>query len=130
SPATARAFVESPRMLLYATATRDVHGFEPAGDPISLYVCGITPYDAAHLGHAFTYHVFDVITRRLHRAGRRVRSVRNITDVDDDILRTARRRGMDFRMLAAEQVSRFDREMNAVGIMPPSSTPPATDHVA
>jgi L-cysteine:1D-myo-inositol 2-amino-2-deoxy-alpha-D-glucopyranoside ligase len=117
-------------MLLYDTATREVHAFEPAGDPISLYVCGITPYDAAHLGHAFTYHVFDVITRRLQRSGHGVRSVRNITDVDDDILRTARRRGIDFRVLAAEQVSRFDREMAAVGIMPPTSTPSATGHVA
>jgi L-cysteine:1D-myo-inositol 2-amino-2-deoxy-alpha-D-glucopyranoside ligase len=116
-------------MLLYDTAARAVRPFQADGDSVSLYVCGITPYDASHLGHAFTYHVFDVVTRRLAAAGMRVRSVRNVTDVDDDIFRVARQRGVDARELTAEQVARFDREMAAIDILPVAAAPHASDHV-
>ena len=116
-------------MHLYDTAARAVRPFQPGGDPVSLYVCGITPYDAAHLGHAFTYHVFDVVTRRLAAAGNRVRSVRNVTDVDDDIFRVARERGVDPVALTAEQVGRFDREMAAIDILPVAATPFASAYV-
>ncbi len=116
-------------MHLYDTATRAVRPFQPGGDTVSLYVCGITPYDAAHLGHAFTYHVFDVLTRRLAAAGRSVRSVRNVTDVDDDIFRVARERGVDPAALTAEQVARFDREMAAIDILPVTAAPLASQHV-
>jgi L-cysteine:1D-myo-inositol 2-amino-2-deoxy-alpha-D-glucopyranoside ligase len=95
---------------------------------VTLYVCGITPYDAAHLGHAFTYHVFDVITRRLQAEGRRVRSVRNVTDIDDDIFRVARERGVDARNLVALQVSRFNTEMASIDILP-VTVPYASAHV-
>ncbi|HEV7464671.1 MAG TPA: cysteine--tRNA ligase [Candidatus Dormibacteraeota bacterium] len=115
-------------MQLYDTAARTVRPLEPAGDPVTLYVCGITPYDAAHLGHAFTYHVFDVITRRLLAAGRGVRSVRNVTDIDDDIFRVARERGVDARALVAFQVSRFDMEMASIDILP-VTVPYASAHV-
>jgi L-cysteine:1D-myo-inositol 2-amino-2-deoxy-alpha-D-glucopyranoside ligase len=115
-------------MQLYDTAARTVRPLEPAGDPVTLYVCGITPYDAAHLGHAFTYHVFDVITRRLLAAGRRVRSVRNVTDVDDDIFRVARERGVDAQSLVAFQVARFEEEMKRIDILP-VSVPYASQHV-
>ena len=115
-------------MHLYDTAARAVRPFEPAGDTVSLYVCGITPYDAAHLGHAFTYHVFDVVTRRLAAAGRRVRSVRNVTDVDDDIFRVARERGVRPQDLTREQVARFDREMAAIDILPVSAAPLASEY--
>src|SRR5258708_25655461 len=116
-------------MHLYDTAARAVRPFQPSGDPVSLYVCGITPYDAAHLGHAFTYHVFDVVTRRLTAAGIPVRSVRNVTDVDDDIFRVARERGVDRVALPAEQVARFDREMAAIDVLPVAAAPHASQHV-
>ncbi len=115
-------------MQLYDTAARAVRPLEPAADPVTLYVCGITPYDAAHLGHAFTYHVFDVITRRLLAAGRRVKSVRNVTDVDDDIFQVARERGVDASELVAAQVARFDQEMRDIRILP-VSVPYASAHV-
>jgi L-cysteine:1D-myo-inositol 2-amino-2-deoxy-alpha-D-glucopyranoside ligase len=95
---------------------------------VTLYVCGITPYDAAHLGHAFTYHVFDVITRRLLAAGRQVRSVRNVTDIDDDIFRVARERGVDAKELVARQVARFHMEMGSIDILP-VMVPYASEHV-
>jgi L-cysteine:1D-myo-inositol 2-amino-2-deoxy-alpha-D-glucopyranoside ligase len=115
-------------MQLYDTAARAVRPLEPAADPVTLYVCGITPYDAAHLGHAFTYHVFDVITRRLLAAGRQVRSVRNVTDIDDDIFRVARERGIDARELVNLQVSRFDLEIDSIDILP-VTVPYASAHV-
>ncbi|MBV8300945.1 MAG: cysteine--tRNA ligase, partial [Candidatus Dormibacteraeota bacterium] len=102
---------------------------EPRGRRVSLYVCGITPYESAHLGHAFTYHVFDVLTRRLRQTGLDVRSVRNVTDVDDDILRVAVERGIDFRVLTAEQVRRFDDDMTAINLLPVDASPHATAHV-
>jgi L-cysteine:1D-myo-inositol 2-amino-2-deoxy-alpha-D-glucopyranoside ligase len=116
-------------MRLFDTARQAVVPFEPRGDRAGIYVCGITPYDAAHLGHAFTYHVYDVIARRLQADGVTVQSVRNITDVDDDILRVARERGVDFRALARDQVMRFDEDMRDIGLLPVSSAPHATEHV-
>lgn len=117
------------RMRLFDTARQAVVPFEPRGDRVGIYVCGITPYDAAHLGHAFTYHVFDVLTRRLQSAGLSVQMVRNITDVDDDMLRVSRERGVDYRTLAAEQVTRFDTDMAAIGLLPVTSAPRASAHV-
>ena len=116
-------------MQLFDTAARAVRPFQPAGDAVSLYVCGITPYDAAHLGHAFTYHVFDIVTRRLAAAGHTVRSVRNVTDVDDDIFRVSRERGVPHAELVRQQVARFDREMAAIDILPVAAAPHASEHV-
>ena len=98
-----------------------------AGHTIRLYVCGITPYDAAHLGHAFTYVSFDVLVRYLTHLGHRVLHVRNVTDVDDDILRTARERGVDFRELAERETEKFDRELERLGCLPPDAAPRATE---
>ncbi|HEX6539090.1 MAG TPA: cysteine--tRNA ligase [Candidatus Dormibacteraeota bacterium] len=117
-------------MRLFDTARQAVVPFEPRGDRVGLYVCGITPYDSAHLGHAFTYHVYDVITRRLHLDGISVRSIRNITDVDDDILRTARTRGVSYLDLAATEITRFDADMQAINLLPVAAAPRATQHVA
>lgn len=94
-----------------------------------MYVCGITPYEAAHLGHAFTYHVFDVIARRLRSTGVHVQHVRNITDVDDDILRVARKRHMDFRALGDKEVQLFNADMADIDLMPVDDAPRATQHV-
>ena len=110
---------------LHDTATQSVRPLEPRDGSFDIYVCGITPYDSAHLGHAFTYHVFDVIVRRMRAAGVDVRSVRNITDVDDDIFRVARERHMSHRRLVDEQVARFDAEMAEIAVGPVDAMPPA-----
>jgi L-cysteine:1D-myo-inositol 2-amino-2-deoxy-alpha-D-glucopyranoside ligase len=94
-----------------------------------MYVCGITPYDGGHVGHAFTYHTFDLITRRLRSSGITVRSVRNVTDVDDDILRVARERGESFRTLADVETRRFDADMLDLGLLPVDASPRATARV-
>ncbi len=115
-------------MQLFDTRTGDTRQFI-AGHTVRVYVCGITPYDATHLGHAATYVSFDVLLRRLEHAGHTVRYVRNVTDVDDDILRTARERGVDYLELAERETERFDADLVALGCRPPDVAPRATDTV-
>jgi L-cysteine:1D-myo-inositol 2-amino-2-deoxy-alpha-D-glucopyranoside ligase len=116
-------------MRLYDTARRAVVPFEP-GPVVTMYTCGITPYDAAHLGHAAVYLTFDVLQRRLRDLGHETRCVRNVTDVDDDILRKARQLGVHYLDLAAEEMARFDAHMAALGLLPAWSEPRATSAIA
>ncbi|MGH9064816.1 MAG: cysteine--tRNA ligase [Acidimicrobiales bacterium] len=115
-------------MRLHDTARQAVVPFDP-GPVVTLYTCGITPYDAAHLGHAATYLAFDVLQRRLRDRGHETRCVRNVTDVDDDILRKAREMGVHFLDLAAEEMGRFDADMRALGLLPPYREPRATSAI-
>jgi L-cysteine:1D-myo-inositol 2-amino-2-deoxy-alpha-D-glucopyranoside ligase len=116
-------------MRLYDTARREVVDFVPAGDPVRLYVCGITPYDSTHLGHAATYLTYDLLIRRLEELGHEVAQVRNITDVDDSILPKARELGVDYLELAEAEMARFRSDMDALGMRPPASEPRATEAV-
>ncbi len=115
-------------MRLYDTARRAIVPFEP-GPLVTVYTCGITPYDAAHLGHAAVYLTFDILQRRLVDRGHEVRMVRNVTDVDDDILRKARELGVHYLDLAAEEMARFDADMQSLGILPVWSEPRATSAI-
>lgn len=91
------------------------------GPTATLYVCGITPYDATHLGHAATYVAFDVLGRAWRDAGQRVRYASNVTDVDDPLLERATATGVDWRALAAEQVALYAEDMTALGVVPPDA---------
>jgi L-cysteine:1D-myo-inositol 2-amino-2-deoxy-alpha-D-glucopyranoside ligase len=113
---------------LFDTASREIRDFH-AGRTVRLYVCGITPYDSAHLGHAFTYVAFDVLTRFLEHLGHRVVLVRNVTDVDDDILRKAREMGEDYLELGRREVEQFDRDLERLGVRTPDAVPLATQTV-
>ncbi len=115
-------------MRLYDTARRSVVPFE-AGPLVTMYSCGITPYDAAHLGHAAVYLTFDLLQRRLRDLGHETRCVRNVTDVDDDILRKARELGVHYLDLAAEEMARFDADMSALGLLPVDAEPRATSAI-
>ncbi len=115
-------------MRLYETASRMVAPFDP-GPLVTMYTCGITPYDAAHLGHAATYLAYDVLQRRLRDRGHITQCVRNVTDVDDDILRKARQLGVNYLDLAAEEMARFDADMKALGLLPAFSEPRATSAI-
>lgn len=113
---------------LYDTARQRIEPID-AGPVVTLYSCGITPYDAAHLGHAQVYLTFDILQRRLRDLGHETRCVRNVTDVDDDILRKARELGVHYLDLAAEEMARFDRDMGALGLIPCWSEPRATSAI-
>ncbi|MGF1661984.1 MAG: cysteine--1-D-myo-inosityl 2-amino-2-deoxy-alpha-D-glucopyranoside ligase [Kineosporiaceae bacterium] len=106
------------RVLVHDSATS---GAVPAalGDEVRLYVCGITPYDAAHLGHARTYVAFDVLHRVLLDSGRAVHHVQNVTDVDDPLLERAAATGEDWRGLARRQTELFAEQMERLAVLPP-----------
>jgi L-cysteine:1D-myo-inositol 2-amino-2-deoxy-alpha-D-glucopyranoside ligase len=84
-----------------------------------MYVCGITPYDATHLGHANTYLAFDLVNRVWRDMGRTVHYVQNATDVDDPLLERARETGQDWRELADREIELFREDMTALRILPP-----------
>jgi L-cysteine:1D-myo-inositol 2-amino-2-deoxy-alpha-D-glucopyranoside ligase len=114
-------------MHLYNTLTRTLEPFAPASRDVTLYVCGITPYDTTHLGHAFTYTVADVLVRYLESRGHTVRYAQNVTDIDDDILRKAAEAGEDWRALGNRWTAHFIRDMQALNVRPPDYYPRATD---
>jgi L-cysteine:1D-myo-inositol 2-amino-2-deoxy-alpha-D-glucopyranoside ligase len=89
----------------------------------SLYVCGVTPYDSGHMGHAFTFSMFDVLVRFVESSGVRVRYVQNITDIDDPLFERARRDGEDWRLLAERETAVHIRDMTALGWRPPDVMP-------
>jgi L-cysteine:1D-myo-inositol 2-amino-2-deoxy-alpha-D-glucopyranoside ligase len=124
--------VKASLLRLFDTAKRAVVPFEPAAGPggtVTMYTCGITPYDSAHIGHAATYLAYDVLQRRLQDLGYRPMLVRNVTDVDDDILRKARQLGVHYLDLAAEEMARFSADMGALGLLPAASEPRATSAI-
>ena len=102
----------------------------PSGPTASMYTCGITPYDATHLGHAFTYLAFDTLTRVWLDAGIDVRTAMNSTDIDDPLLERAARDGVDWRELAERQQQLFREDMEALRILPPDSWVAVTERIA
>ena len=115
-------------MRLYDTARRAVVAFEPP-EHVLMYTCGITPYDATHLGHAATYLAYDVLQRRLIDLGHRVTCVRNVTDVDDPLFAKARQLGVHYLDLAAEEEARFDADMDALNTLPVAVRPRASSAI-
>ena len=115
-------------MRLYDTARREIVPFE-CGETVLMYTCGITPYDATHLGHAFTFISYDVLQRRLIDAGHQVKCVRNVTDVDDPLFAKARELGVHYLDLAAREEARFERDMVALNALPVHSTPRASSAI-
>ncbi|MFZ9231158.1 MAG: cysteine--tRNA ligase [Ilumatobacteraceae bacterium] len=115
-------------MRLYDTARREVVPFEP-GHRVLMYTCGITPYDATHIGHAATFITYDVLQRRLIDLGHEIRCVRNVTDVDDPLFAKARELGVHYLDLAAGEEARFERDMEALNALPVHSTPRASSAI-
>ena len=101
------------------TATGDLVEITGADGVVGLYVCGITPYDATHLGHAATYLLFDLIQRLCRDAGLSVRYVQNVTDVDDPLLERATATGLDWMALAERETQLFREDMTALRVLPP-----------
>ena len=116
-----------PHMRLYNTRSQDIETFTARGEPVSVYVCGITPYDATHLGHAFTYTALDVLIRYLEFQGHVVQYVQNVTDVDDDILRKSKEVGENWKELGDRWTARFIQDMIALNVRPPDHFPRASE---
>ncbi|MHA0287783.1 cysteine--1-D-myo-inosityl 2-amino-2-deoxy-alpha-D-glucopyranoside ligase [Mycobacterium sp. C3-094] len=118
-----------PQLRLYDSADRQVRPVS-AGATASMYVCGITPYDATHLGHAATYLTFDLVHRVWLDSGHDVHYVQNITDVDDPLFERAQRDGIGWRELADREIDLFREDMAAMRVVPPREYVAATEAVS
>ncbi|MBS43555.1 MAG: cysteine--1-D-myo-inosityl 2-amino-2-deoxy-alpha-D-glucopyranoside ligase [Nocardioides sp.] len=113
--------VRGPEVALHDTASGKAVTLVPVepGTPARLYVCGITPYDATHLGHAATYVGFDLLQRAWRNAGHDVRYVQNVTDVDDPLLERAEKVGVPWEQIADRETELFRADMTALRVLPP-----------
>ena len=117
-------------MRLYNTLTGDTQEFVPAdGNRVKMYVCGVTPYAATHVGHALSYVVFDVLRRYLEFLGYEVRHVQNFTDVDDKMIQRAQERGVDVAELAELFIEEYFRAMDALSVRRAHDYPRATQEI-
>jgi L-cysteine:1D-myo-inositol 2-amino-2-deoxy-alpha-D-glucopyranoside ligase len=121
--------VSGVSLRLYSTLSRSIEEFRPAGDEVRLYVCGVTPYDTAHLGHAFCYVSFDVLGRYLRYLGYKVRYIQNITDIDNDILRRANELNEPWDTLGNRYVAIHQSALDALGVEAPDKYPRATEEI-
>ena len=116
-------------MRLYNTMTGQVEEFTPRGAdvPVTIYACGITPYDVSHLGHALVGLTYDVLGRYLRYRGFQTRYVQNVTDIDDDILKRAARDGVAWDELGRTQTDRYLATMDRLNILRPDVYARATE---
>lgn len=117
-------------MQLYNPLTQSLETLYPNGKPehhVTIYVCGITPYDTTHLGHAFTYSTADVLIRYLEYCGYSVKYVQNVTDIDDDILRRAKKEGGHWVEVGNRWTRHFIEDMVSLNVRPPEHYPRATE---
>jgi len=112
---------EQEELRIFDSSANGVVRLGPSEGTARLYVCGITPYDATHMGHANTYLTFDLLNRVWRDRGLDVNYTQNVTDVDDPLLERAEATGVDWRDLAAEQIQLFREDMEALRVIPPTS---------
>jgi len=110
-----------PVVSVFDSSSRTVRATSPQDGVARIYVCGITPYDATHLGHANTYLAFDLLNRAWRLAGHRVHYVQNVTDVDDPLLERANATGEDWRALAERETDLFREDLTALRVLPPEA---------
>jgi cysteinyl-tRNA synthetase len=114
---------------LYNTMSRRVEEIAMRDDELKMYVCGITPYDHSHVGHAMSYIIFDVLRRYLEYRGYRVKHVQNYTDIDDRIINKANAQGKSYDEVAKEYIAEYEDEMAALNITPAHIYPRATQEI-
>tara|TARA_Y100000590_G_scaffold460709_1_gene620625 strand:- start:19466 stop:20824 length:1359 start_codon:yes stop_codon:yes gene_type:complete len=116
-------------MKIHNTLTGTTELFKPSGNTVSMYVCGITPYSPAHVGHAMRSVVFDVFKRYLMHKGFQVIHVENFTDIDDKMIDGANKQGISVSELAESNISRYLKEMDMLEVLRANSYPRATDEI-
>ena len=116
-------------MKVFNSLSAKKEDFTPRGDEVTMYVCGVNPYDDAHIGHALSYIFFDVVRRYLEYRGYKVKHVQNITDIEDNIIATANRRGMTVQELTQKYVERYDEDMAALNVRPAHFFPRAMGEI-
>ena len=116
-------------MKVYNTLSAKKEEFSPQGDEVKIYVCGVTPYDDAHIGHAMSYIIFDVIRRYLRYKKYRVKYVQNVTDIDDKIIDRANKLGIPPSELAEKYTESYFEDMEALNIEPADVYPRATGEI-
>lgn len=118
-------------MQVYDTRSERLEPLTPRGDaPLGIYVCGITPYDTTHVGHAMVFLTFDIFIRYVHALGLTTTYVQNVTDIDDDILRKAGELGIKWNELAERETAKFRQDMTDLNALDPDHYVKATDHIA
>jgi len=110
---------KSKQLSLFDSKSQKIQKILRKNDSLKLYVCGITPYDSAHLGHAFTYLTFDSIIRVLNFIGQNTTYVQNVTDLDDPLFERARKINKPWREIVEEQVQVYRNDMSALNVIPP-----------
>ncbi len=116
-------------MKITDTLTGKKEEFRPRGDTVTMYVCGVTPYDESHLGHAMSYIIFDVIRRYLKYRQYNVKCVQNVTDIDDKIINRANRLGIPAKELAGNYTKRYFEDMNDLNVLSADIYPRATEEI-
>jgi len=116
-------------MKVYNTLSGKKEEFVPQGDVVKMYVCGVTPYDDAHLGHAMSYIIFDVIRRYLRFLGYKIKFVQNVTDIDDKIIARANQRGVSTYEMAEEFTKSYFDDMEALNVQLADVNPRATEEI-
>ncbi len=118
-------------LLLYNTLSKTKEAFKPLhGKQVRMYVCGMTVYDFCHIGHARVMVTFDVIARWLRHSGYELTYVRNITDIDDKIIRRANEQGESYRVLTERMIAAMHEDEARLNVLPPDQEPRATEHIA
>jgi len=116
-------------MKIHNTLSGQKELFEPDGNEVKMYVCGVTPYDSCHIGHAMSYIIFDVVRRYLKFKGYAVKYVQNFTDIDDKIIARANERGIPATQLSADFIDEYFDDMDALNILRADVYPKATEEV-
>jgi L-cysteine:1D-myo-inositol 2-amino-2-deoxy-alpha-D-glucopyranoside ligase len=116
-------------MRLFNSQSQTVEEFVVKDGHVGIYVCGVTPYDTTHVGHAFTFLTFDVLVRYLRELGNDVTYVQNVTDIDDDILRKAKEVGQTWDELGGQETAKFRRDMRDLNAVDPDHFLRATEHI-
>lgn len=116
-------------MRLYNSMSSKIEDFVVDDNKVGVYVCGVTPYDTTHIGHAFTFLTFDVLVRYLRHRGYDVTYVQNVTDIDDDVLRKSKELGTTWRELGDKETARYLRDLEHMNAVPFDHYTAATEHI-